>query len=94
MKIQAITCWKNGQEKTGTEFNLRIINDDLSTSATFYYNICEETVVVDGVSTGGQQLVEGNITISGEEYITWDESAQINLAAYQWAAGQLNLILV
>lgn len=44
MKIQPISSWQNGQEKQGTIFNLSIVNDNLSTSATFYYTISSEEV--------------------------------------------------
>lgn len=114
MKIQAISSWQNGQEKLGTEFNLRIINDNLLDSATFYYNICSEEVshlekvimtpateteeetyyeqkVIDSYA---QQLVDGNLAMSKEEYQIWDSSVDVNLSAYQWAASKLNLVLI
>ena len=126
MKIQAISSWQNGQEKLGTEFNLRIINDNLLDSASFYYNICSEevshiatniiappsilTTILDGVETEtevpevtenvkivttyAQQLVDGNLSISGQDYQDWGKATDINLWAYEWAAAKLNLVLV
>ena len=112
MKIQAISSWQNGQEKLGTEFNLRIINDNLLDSASFYYNICSEEVshkepksvtALDGeeltedilvIDSYAQQLVDGNLSISGQDYQDWGKASDVNLWAYEWAAAKLNLVLV
>ena len=99
MKIQPISSWINGQEKLGTEFNLYIVNDNLSTSATFYYSISTEEVshleedvkVIDAYS---EKLVDGNLTMDGADYQTWDADPSANEAAYVWAASKLNLVLV
>lgn len=99
MKIQPISSWQNGQEKLGTQFNLTIINDNLFDAASFYYNICTEEVSnleneVLVVNTYAQQLVQGNLSINGQDYINWGKASDVNLWAYQWAAGQLNLVLI
>lgn len=112
MKIQPISSWQNGQEKEGTQFNLRIINDNLLDNAQFYYNICSEEQshietrhinAIDGVETTedikvvtiyAQQLVEGNLSISGQDYIDWGKASDINLWAYEYAAAKLNLTLI
>lgn len=111
MKIQPISSWINGQEKLGTEFNLYIVNDNLSTSATFYYSISTEEVshletktVIDPI-TGeevtteilvidaySEKLVDGNLTMDGADYQTWDADPSANEAAYVWAASKLNLV--
>lgn len=99
MKIKAISSWQNGQEKLGTEFNLRIINDNLLDSATFYYNICslevshieEEVKIIDSYAV---QLVDGNLAINGQDYIDWNSATDVNLWAYEWAANKLNLVLI
>jgi hypothetical protein len=89
MKISPISSWQNGQEKQGTEFNLRIINDDLSTFAQFYYSISTEQTE----ETISQVLVDGNLTLSGADYQTWDSSVSANEWAYNWAATQLKLTI-
>jgi hypothetical protein len=97
MTIQPISSWQNGQEKLGTEFNLRLIGDDLATTATFYYSISsvevshleEEVKVID---TYAQLLVEGNLTMSGKDYTAWDADPSANEAAYTWALDKLNLV--
>lgn len=90
-KIQSTPIWVNGQVKEGSWLNAYIINDNLSSSATFYWSI-----LASGTEEGsaGEKLSEGNSTISGDDYIVWGESADINLAAYEWIASQLGLTLI
>ena len=88
--IQPIQVWKNGEEKQANTFNLTLINDDLATSATFYYQlIASSTDEEDNVST--EQLADGNVGMSGEDYQNWDDS---NDGAYNYCAGKLNLIII
>ena len=99
MQIKPISSWQNGQEKLGTEFELRSISDNLATSATFYYSISsvevshleEEVKVIDAPA---QVLVEGNLTMDGEDYQDWDSSVSANEWAYNWAATTLKLVLI
>lgn len=92
--IQPKSLWVGGQEKTASVLNLRSISDDLSSSATFYWELQEADVVVDEQTTQGQVLQCGNLTMSGEDYQIWNGALDINAEAYSWAAVQLNLILV
>lgn len=84
-QIQPLILWVNGQQQTATLFNLIIINDNLSNSATFYYQL------LDADAT---KLADGNLTIGEPDYDVWGSSADINQAAYQWAATELNITLV
>jgi hypothetical protein len=84
-QIQPITLWVNGQQQTATLFNLIIINDNLLNSATFYWQLLDADSV---------KLQEGNLTMGEPDYDVWGSSADINLAAYQWAASKLNITLV
>jgi hypothetical protein len=91
--IQPITSWSNGQQVQANIFNMISINDNLTTSATFYYQILAVTTDAEGV-TSSIQVAEGNLTMSGEEYQIWGDATDINQAAYTWGAYQLNLTLV
>jgi hypothetical protein len=51
---------------TGTTLKGRIINDDLVSSATAYWEITDED---------GRVLENGNATVDGETYQKWDGSA-------------------
>ena len=83
--IQPVLIWANGANSQATQLSLTIINDNLSTSATLYYQLLSED---------GTQLAQGNLTIDGEEYQSWGESSDINNAAYEIAATKLSLTLV
>ena len=92
-QIQPITVWSNGQQLQANTFNMISINDNLATSATFYYQILTVETDIDG-NTTSIQVAEGNLNIGGTDYETWGETTDINEAAYIWGAQQLNLILL
>ena len=92
-EIQPVNIWSNGQQVQANNINMYIINDNLSSAATFYYQLLSVTTDQDG-NTSSSQLSQGNLTISGTDYETWGDNGNINDEAYVWATGQLNLILV
>jgi hypothetical protein len=83
--IQPVTIWVNGETKQGVWLNAYIINDNLSDSATFYWNILDVTEL---------QLAQGNLTIQGQDYIDWNANPDINDDAYLWISLQLGLTLI
>ena len=86
-QIQPIQIWVNGSVETGSWINAYIINDNLQDSATFFWAIFSSEI-------DGTQLSDGNITIVEPDYSVWDDTADINLAAYQWICSQLGLTLI
>ena len=82
--ISPITIWSNGQTKTASILDARIINDDLSTSCMFYYELKEASTE----EQAGQVLANGNVTLSGEDYDNWDGN---NDLAYEYIANQINV---
>jgi hypothetical protein len=91
-QIEPITIWKNGQSQEANVLNAYIINDNLATSCSFYYQLCcsgeptEETPLVIG-----QTLADGNVTMDGENYLLWNGD---NNDAYSYIAAELNLTLL
>jgi hypothetical protein len=83
-QIAPLTLWVNGQQATATLFNLIIINDNLLNSATFYWQLLD---------ADASKLADGNLTMGEPDYDVWGSSADINQAAYQWAATELNITL-
>jgi hypothetical protein len=83
-QIQPITLWVNGQQATATLFNLIIINDNLLNSATFYWQLLDADAA---------KLADGNLTISEPDYDVWGSTTDVNQAAYEWAASELNITL-
>jgi hypothetical protein len=65
---------------TATILNAYCINDNLSTSATFFYSLLSETQV---------QLQQGNLTMTGTDYENW----ATNDYAYNWVAQQIDVTI-
>jgi len=84
-QIQPIQIWVNGQQQTATLFSLIIINDNLTNSATFYYQLLDADAV---------KLTDGNLTMGEPDYDVWGSTADVNQAAYDWAASKLSITLV
>jgi hypothetical protein len=91
-QIEPITIWNNGQEKTASILTAKIIDDNLQSFCNFYYELCEggqgteATPLIQAIC-----LVNGNVPMSGEDYLAWDNS---NEAAYVYIAEKLNLTLI
>jgi hypothetical protein len=86
--IEPITIWKNGESQEANFLVAYIINDNLESSCTFYYQLCSSGQQPDTI---GQSLAEGNVNMSGEDYLAWDGD---NNYAYTYIAQQLNLTLI
>jgi len=89
--ISPVTIWKNGQDKTASILDAYIINDNLSSSCTFYWMLKEADSVVDEQTIEGQVLTDGNATMSGDDYDNWDGS---NDYAFEYIAGQINVTII
>jgi hypothetical protein len=89
--IQPVQIWTNGEEASGNYIDASIVNDNLSDYAQFYWQI--SYVSGEGDQKQKQMLAQGNTTITGEAYITWGQSGDINAAAYQYICEQLHLTL-
>lgn len=66
---------------TATILNAYCINDNLSTSATFYYALLSDSMA---------QLSQGNLTMTGQDYADW----QTNQYAYDWIATQIDVTII
>jgi hypothetical protein len=92
-QIEPVSLWVNGQQRVANAIDLRSVSDNLKNSATFYYALISELVQEDGTTTI-ESLAQGNLSIGGQEYIDWGLNTDVNQWAYEWAAKQLNLVLV
>ena len=89
--IQPIQIWKNGVIQTASVLNATIINDNLSSSCTFYWQLKEADSVVDEQTIAGEVLADGNVTMSGDDYENWDGS---NDYAFEYIANQINVTII
>jgi len=94
-QISPVTIWTNGTSKVAEYLQVTGINDNYESSATNYWQLFTK-VTTDGVDSQGEQVAQGNLTISGQDYINWgDQPAMaINEWIYQWSADQLNLVIL
>jgi hypothetical protein len=83
--ISPVNIWKDGTTQSATKLLLRVISDDLYTAAVFYYELR---------TTGDDIVSNGNLTLTGSEYTTWNAGANATPEAFIWAADQLNLMLL
>jgi hypothetical protein len=81
-QIETISIWDNGTNLSATILNAYAVNVALNTSATFYYSLLSESK---------HTLTQGNLTMSGEDYQEWSNNDDY---AWEWIAGQLNLVIV
>jgi len=87
--IQPIQIWKNGALKTASILDAIIINDNMSSSCTFYWMLKEADTIVEDQTITGDNLADGNVTMSGEDYQLWKGG---NDYAYNYIAKQINVI--
>jgi hypothetical protein len=91
-KIEPVTIWKNGESQEANLLNAYIINDNLATSCSFYYELCSSGEGTEAMPlVVGQTLAEGNVIIDGENYLAWDGD---NDFAFTYIAEKLNLTLI
>ena len=91
-QIEPLQIWKNGESKTASILNAYIINDNLETSCSFYYQLCEGGQGTEEMPLiQGNTLADGNVTMGGETYLAWSGD---NNDAFTYIAEQLNLTLL
>jgi hypothetical protein len=84
-EIQPISIWYNGQMVPATIFNMTSISDNLSTQASFYYQL---------LSAENIPLTIGNLIMDGTDYTNYSTNVDSNDYAYQWGAEKLNITLI
>ena len=91
-RIEPITAWKNGEQLEANFLNAYIINDNLESSCSFYYSLNTGGEGTESIPLViGQAVAEGNVTMSGDNYLAWDNS---NEQAFSYIAEKLNLTLI
>jgi hypothetical protein len=79
--IQPVTSWINGQSVQAVILYAYVINDNLQTSASFFFTLLDDQQ---------QNVTMGNLTMEGDAYTAYDS----NEYAYNWVASQLNLTII
>jgi hypothetical protein len=81
-KIKAEKYRKGSEVFLSDSLNASIINDNLSTSCTLYWQVLDKD---------GLMLDQGNLNLDSEEYEAWDNS---NEYLFSYIAEKLNLTLI
>jgi hypothetical protein len=90
-QIEPIEILLNEEVKIASILDAQIISDDLDSSCLFYWMLKEADIIVEDQVGSGLILSDGNITISGQDYINWDGS---NNFAFNYIATELNVVLL
>jgi len=80
--IQPVNIWVNGQTIVGNNLEAYSIYDNLTSESKFYYQVQNDM----------QNLYNGNITITGDDYILWQSNGFDTQWALTYICMKLNLI--
>jgi hypothetical protein len=79
--------WIDGISKPATVIYSQVNSDNLINTAEFYFQLYQEVDITI------QPLVNGKITMTGADYITYNSSNDANAYAWQWIATTLGLTI-
>ena len=92
-QIQPVSTWYQGATHEANIFSLYSDGDNLIDSANFKYQLIE-LIIISPDEQSSQTLVSGQLGINGADYAQWDAEIDANAWIYQWAADQLNIVLI
>jgi beta-lactamase class D len=95
-EIQPISIWVTGTTKIAEYLQVTGINDNYDNSATNYWQLFTKITDAEDVESAGEQIAQGNLTISGQDYINWGDQPAMNINAwiYNWVANQINVVII
>ena len=95
-QIEPVQIWTNGILKTAEFLQVTGINDNYESSATNYWALFTLVTDAEGVESEGEQVAQGNLTISGADYIAWGDqpAMSVNAWIYDWVAEQINVVIL
>jgi hypothetical protein len=95
-QIEPLQIWNNGTSKTAEFLQVTGINDNYESSATNYWQLFSKVTDAEGVESAGEQVAQGNLTISGADYVEWGDvpAMSVNAWIYDWVANELNLVIL
>jgi len=95
-QIKPIQIWDKGTLKTAEFLQVTGIYDNYENSATNYWALFTRVKDANNNWVAGEQVAQGNLTISGQDYINWgDQPAMaINAWIYNWVASQINVVIL
>jgi hypothetical protein len=88
-QIQNLPIWYQGSIINATLINLYVISDNLTDTALFYFGLYDGTIELIG-----DKLSQGNLSMTGQDYIDYSRNTDSNTFAYIWATNLLGLTLI
>ena len=79
--------WIDGMSKLATVIFSQVNSDNLTDQAIFYFQLYQE------VDVNIVPLVNGKITMTGADYITYNSATDANAYAWTWIATTLGLTI-
>lgn len=79
--------WIDGMSKPATVIFSQVNSDNLTNEAEFYFQLYQE------VDVNIVPLVNGKITMTGTDYITYNSATDANAYAWTWIATTLGLTI-
>ena len=79
--------WIDGISKLATVIYSQVNSDNMTNEAEFYFQLYQE------VDVNIVPLVNGRITMTGANYITYNSATDANAYAWQWIATTLGLTI-
>lgn len=92
-QIQPVQIWYQGEQREASIFNLISNYNNLKDTATFQYQLIE-LITISPEQQNSNVLTINYLTINGTDYEQWYAEVDANAWIYQWAADQLNLVLI
>ncbi len=94
VQIEPFEIIKDGVVEYATLLNVSCSYDNLSTSATFNWQLNKVEGYTDDGDIFPYTLDFGGISMSYEDYDNWNNSTDINFAAYEWIADKLGVTII
>ena len=91
IEINQISVWSNGVNVPVKILGVEIAQDNLKDWANFKYSLF--TNFDPNNLALNIPVRNGFLAMDGQDYEDWGDAADINLAAIQWVAHQLNLTI-
>jgi hypothetical protein len=79
--------WVNGESKLASVLYSQVNSDNLVDTAIFYFQLYEQ------IDVNIVPLVNGNVTMTGTDYITYNTSSDANAYVWQWIGTTLGLTI-
>ena len=89
-QIEPVNVWVNGESKSAEFLDANGINVVLFTTGGFYWSLWTKVVDAEGVASPGEQVAQGNLQMTTEEYQLWKDDEY----AIEWIADKLNLVIL